>query len=325
VRIRLAVAGLLLALFVYDGVVRPLVALPAVPGGLNTLTVILVVFGLWHASHTLGTRPTVAFFAITAAMSWIFEEVGVTTGRVFGAYHYTATLGPWLGSVPVLIPLAWFMMLYPSYLVANLIVDGRLMGTPGSHAHLLRLALIGALVMAVWDLLADPILSGPTYRAWVWDAGGPYFGVPIQNSVGWVATTFVIFVAYRWLERRWTPRPAGELSRPARATPVGAHLAMLLDRLQSSALAAAKGVAGRSATGVPGLAAFLRLRGPSVGPATPVEPVLVNAERTRLRRGTDGQGFIEYGLLLALMAIVAILALTLFGAQISNLVNMFAQ
>jgi Flp pilus assembly pilin Flp len=45
----------------------------------------------------------------------------------------------------------------------------------------------------------------------------------------------------------------------------------------------------------------------------------------RLRRQAAGQGFVEYGLILALMALVAILALTLFGAQISNLVNMFAQ
>ena len=43
------------------------------------------------------------------------------------------------------------------------------------------------------------------------------------------------------------------------------------------------------------------------------------------REGQAGQGFIEYGLILALMALVAILALTLFGAQISAIVNIFAQ
>lgn len=43
-------------------------------------------------------------------------------------------------------------------------------------------------------------------------------------------------------------------------------------------------------------------------------------------RGTEqGQGFLEYGLLLALMALVAVLALTLFGSQISTIVNMFAK
>src|SRR5450759_1204811 len=101
-----------------------LVALPVIPGGLNSLIVILLLFSLWHASVALGVRLTLAFFAITTVTSWIFEEIGVVTGLVYGSYHYTATLGPWLGSVPVLIPLAWFMLVYPSYVVANLIVDG---------------------------------------------------------------------------------------------------------------------------------------------------------------------------------------------------------
>jgi Flp pilus assembly pilin Flp len=47
--------------------------------------------------------------------------------------------------------------------------------------------------------------------------------------------------------------------------------------------------------------------------------------RRRAREEQKGQGFIEYGLILGLMALVAILALTLFGSQISNLVNTFAQ
>ena len=61
--------------------------------------------------------------------SWTFEEAGVLTGLVYGPYHYTATLGPWLGSVPILIPLAWFMLVYPSYVVANLIGHGWPVGT----------------------------------------------------------------------------------------------------------------------------------------------------------------------------------------------------
>src|SRR5450759_2127239 len=147
---RLDVAGLFLALFVYDGMLRRLlaglVALPVIPGGLNRLNVILLLFSLWHASVALGVRLTLAFFAITTVTSWIFEEAGVATGLVYGSYHYTATLGPWLGSVPVLIPLAGFMLVYPSYVVANLIVDGWPLGTPGGRGNLVRLALVGALV-----------------------------------------------------------------------------------------------------------------------------------------------------------------------------------
>jgi len=210
------VAGLFLAVLAYDGVSRRLlhglVALPVIPGGLNSLIVILLLFSLWHASVALGVRLTLVFFAIITVTSWIFEEIGVATGLVYGPYHYTATLGPWLGSVPVLIPLAWFMLVYPSYVVANLIVDGWPVGTPGGRGHLVRLALVGALVMTAWDLVVDPILSGPTVGAWVWERGGPYYGVPVQNYLGWIVTTFTAYVLYRSVERRWTLQPVGPLS-----------------------------------------------------------------------------------------------------------------
>ena len=78
---------------VCDGVVRQLVAglvaLPVTLGGLNGLIVILLLFSLWHASVALGVRLTLAFFAITTVTSWVFEEIGVTTGLVFGVYHCT--------------------------------------------------------------------------------------------------------------------------------------------------------------------------------------------------------------------------------------------
>jgi hypothetical protein len=86
-----------LAVFGRDGAVRRLLAglvlLPVILGGLNGLIVILLVFGLWHASVSLGVRLSLAFFAITTVTSWIFEEVGVVTGLVYGPYHYTAPLG----------------------------------------------------------------------------------------------------------------------------------------------------------------------------------------------------------------------------------------
>jgi putative membrane protein len=207
-----------------DGVVRQLVAglvaLPVILGGLNGLIVILLLFSLWHASVALGVRLTLAFFGITTVTSWVFEEIGVTTGLVYGLYHYTSTLGPWLGSVPILIPLAWFMLVYPSYVIANLVGHGWPAGTPAGRGHLVRLALIGALVMTVWDLVVDPILSGPTVGAWVWERGGSYYGVPLQNSLGWIVTTFTIYVLYRSVERHWTLQRVEPLpSRPWRRDP----------------------------------------------------------------------------------------------------------
>ena len=101
------------------------------------------------------------------------------------------------------------MLVYPSYVLANLIVDGWPVGTPGGRSHMVRLALVGALVMTAWDLVVDPILSGPTVGAWVWERGGPYYGVPIQNYLGWMATAFTIYLVYRSVERRLALRRVG--------------------------------------------------------------------------------------------------------------------
>ncbi len=187
-------------------------------GGLNGLIVVLVLFCLWHASVALGPRLALAFLGITAVTTWVFEEIGVATGLVFGPYHYTSTLGPWLGSVPVLIPLAWFVLVYPSYIVANLATSGWPVGTRGSRGNLVGTALLGALVMAAWDLVIDPLLAGPAVGAWVWERGGPWYGVPLQNYLGWIATAFTVYLLYRALERRWGLHPARPPSAGLEAT-----------------------------------------------------------------------------------------------------------
>jgi len=252
-----------LALFVYDGPVRGLLpgaALPALPGGLNGLTTLLVAFSVSHAAYALGLRRTAVFFAISAVVSWLFEQAGVSTGAVYGPYHYTDVLGPKLGDVPLLIPGAWFMMIYPGYVIAGLLVDGRPYGTRGSWANVVWLAAAGAAVMTAWDVVVDPILSGPAFRAWIWEQGGPYFGVPLRNYAGWLVTTFVVYLLYRAWERG-SAAPAGQLAdRGSMAAwlPLVAYGAMLVSNLVSGG-PPELAVIGPFVMGVPLLAAAARL------------------------------------------------------------------
>ena len=295
----LFVAAILLVAFFYDAVLRSalagLVSLPSIPGGLKVLTAILALFSVMHAWYALGGRPTLAFFALSAGVAWAYEQVGITTGLVFGAYHYTDYLGARLGDVPVLIPLAWFMMIYPSYVVANLLVDGRPTGTSGGVRRLLALAAASAVVMTAWDLVVDPILSGPSVRAWIWETGGPYFGIPIQNYAGWLLTTFTVYLAYRALERRWagglgaaTARSGGgagmPLSSAAAAMPVAAYGLMLVADLLSGVAPDGLILIGPLVMGVPLAAAAWRLRGSSVDRSA-AAPVAAGAELAIDRSG----------------------------------------
>lgn len=217
-RVLLWISGLSLALFVYRGVIRllllPYVVLPDLPGGIDLSTTLILISSLTHALYVLGVRHTVIFAVASAVISWAFEQTGVATGAIYGPYHYTDFLGFKLGHVPLLIPMAWFMMIYPSYIITNLIIDGRPAGSRGGLVRIAGLSFLTAMVMTAWDLVVDPMLSGPQFKAWIWEQGGPYFGVPTQNFIGWMLTTFVVYGVYRLYESRSEPRPMGPVSKP---------------------------------------------------------------------------------------------------------------
>jgi len=272
-RILLGLSVALAVVFTYEGVVRslliPAVRLPLIPGGLVSLTSLVALGSLLHAWYSLGGRNTAVFFGVSAAVSWLFEEVGVKTGLVYGPYHYTDYLGAKLGEVPLLIPLAWFMMIYPSYVIAGLVLARRPFGTAGGAGRLVALAALGAVVMTAWDLVIDPILSGPSVRAWIWEQDGPWFGVPVHNYAGWLLTVFTVYLAYRAYERRFGTEPLGPLAGWAAAVPLATYGLMLASNLLSGIAPAGMELIGPAVMGVPLAAAAWRLwQARGVEPAT---------------------------------------------------------
>lgn len=165
----------------------------------------MLFFSMFHALYFLGWRKTLVFFCITAGVSWGYEQIGVETGLIYGNYHYTDYLGQKIGHVPIIIPLAWFMMIYPSYVIANIIYSKKPFLKINETSKILLISLLSAGIMTAWDTVIDPYLSGPTVNAWIWEDGGPYFGIPIQNFVGWIVTTFTIYTIYRVFESKSKP------------------------------------------------------------------------------------------------------------------------
>ena len=175
--------------------VSPWVKLPEL--GDVGFTAIFVLFALAHCAALEGWRRAGIFFAVSAVVSYCMEDIGVRTGVIFGSYHYGESLGWKLGHVPVLIPLAWFMMIYPSWMVARAMlagIDTRTVMGIGS------LAAVAAFVMTGWDMVMDPGMAAA--GSWTWEKGGAYFGVPRHNYVGWVATTFLVYCVAGWLWRK---------------------------------------------------------------------------------------------------------------------------
>jgi len=121
-------------------------------------------------------------------LAWLVEYVGSSTGFPFGRYHYTDVLQPQLAGVPLLIPLAWLMMLPPAWAVGSLVIKSRTFSLP-LPVRLAR-ALVAALAFTAWDLFLDPQMVA--WNFWTWDQPGAYFGIPLVNFLGWFLVSFVL-------------------------------------------------------------------------------------------------------------------------------------
>jgi len=207
--LRKLIFGLLLLSIGLNGISLILVATvgrpPAVMTPLTTLVVFL--FAVLHAGAAYGWRRGLTMLVIVVATGLAFESVGVATGVIYGPYHYKDLLGPkFLRLVPFLIPVAWFMMIYPSFRIADQLV-ARIF--PHGFWRGVLTAALAAVAMTAWDLAMDPMMVMAGH--WVWEQPGAYFGVPIQNFWGWWLTTFTALALYqlvlRWLPGKDEPTP----------------------------------------------------------------------------------------------------------------------
>jgi putative membrane protein len=138
---------------------------------LQFAAVIAVLATAWRPPRLLAT------VGVVAAIAWLVEFVGSQTGVPFGRYHYTDRLQPQLKGVPLLIPLAWLMMLPPAWAVGARLTGG------GRWAA----ALVAGMAFTAWDLFLDPQMV--RWRFWQWEQPGGYVGIPWVNFLGWFAAS----------------------------------------------------------------------------------------------------------------------------------------
>jgi uncharacterized membrane protein len=144
-----------------------------------------VIFGLaqdWQPGRIF--RVVLVIIAFTLTVEW----VGITTGSPFGPYSYTNVLQPQFLGVPLLIPLAWLMMIVPAWGVSEAIL-GRRRARLGK-AYWMVFAAISGLAFTAWDLYLDPQMT--RRDLWIWQSQGGYFGIPWQNFAGWWLASFFL-------------------------------------------------------------------------------------------------------------------------------------
>jgi uncharacterized membrane protein len=176
------------------------IAYPLTSGGARlAVTWAIVLLGaalsVAHAGASRGARTGLGVLVVVAATAIAFEAVGLATGIPYGRYRYGAGLGRALLGVPFLVPLAWLMMAWPSWVLARRLTQRRA----------IRIA-VAAAVFTAWDVVLDPQMVQAGYWTWAHPHPGlPGIGtVPLTNLAGWLLAGAVVMTL---LDRLAAPVP----------------------------------------------------------------------------------------------------------------------
>jgi len=82
--------------------------------------------------------------------------------------------------------------------------------------------LLGTWLLTAWDLVLDPSMAAPQLQYvhfWIWHESGPYFGMPLRNLVGWLATGLAFIAVGRAGGRAPTTRGRWRRGCPSASMP----------------------------------------------------------------------------------------------------------
>jgi len=185
------------------------------------VTLVMTAFSLLSSFMLLGGPATATFFVTGVTLGLFFEALSLRTGFPFGPYYYTPVFGPGVFGVPYIIPLAWYVIVYLGYVVANLMIQRQPLA--GVHrGGAVWLSLIGALIVTAYDLAADPFMV-KTIGAWVMINPGDYFGEQLRGFAGWTFVSFLIAVIVRLSHEKVPVRTPGLVTTMAAAYPLMAY------------------------------------------------------------------------------------------------------
>ena len=196
---REAVPMLLAVLLVLTAIAYPLSSGAGRDAVSWTIVLLGATLSVVHAALSRGLRVGLGVLLLVAVTAVAFEAVGLATGVPYGRYSYADTLGPTLLGVPFLVPLAWLMMAWPSWVLGARLTERVRSG----FRRPMRIA-VAAGLLAAWDVVLDPQMVQAGY--WTWADPSPGLPgidtVPLTNLAGWLLAGAVLMGLLDALVRR---------------------------------------------------------------------------------------------------------------------------
>jgi uncharacterized membrane protein len=176
-------------LLVLTAIAYPLTSGPGRDAVTWTIVVLGASLSVLHAGLSRGARVAVGLFGLVSLTAVAVEALGLATGFPYGRYEYGDALGPTALGVPFLVPLAWLMMAWPSWVLADRLT--RRVADP--RKAVVRVG-VAAAVFAGWDVVLDPQMVQAGYWTWAHpEPGLPGIPtVPLTNLAGWLAAGVVL-------------------------------------------------------------------------------------------------------------------------------------
>lgn len=148
----------------------------------------------------MGVRRAALALLVVSVFGYVIEGLGVATGLPYGSFFYGEALGPkLLGLAPYILPVSYV----PLVIGAVTATGNQRTGSRG----ILLWTLKSALLLTLIDGVLDP--GAASLGFWVWPEGGPYYGVPVSNYLGWLLSgalaSLLLIAAGRW--NRHSPPP----------------------------------------------------------------------------------------------------------------------
>ncbi|TAE36694.1 MAG: carotenoid biosynthesis protein [Sphingobacteriales bacterium] len=145
---------------------------------------LLLMAGILLANFSKYTYKTIYAVAIICISGYLIEVIGVHTGKIFGQYYYGNTLGLKVFSVPLIIGVNWFIVVF--------MVAGTLRSLLKTQ-KVLR-TILGAIALVIIDYLIEPVAIRFDY--WSWQNNT----IPMQNYIGWFAVSLAMMIFYNYYD-----------------------------------------------------------------------------------------------------------------------------
>jgi putative membrane protein len=141
---------------------------------------LLLMAGVILYSHKQPDSRFLLFVLLTFVVGFMAEFVGVHTCWLFGNYAYGETLGVKLFSIPLMIGVNWFLLIYAT---------GVSLQRSRIKSMFIRI-IIGALVLVLLDVLIEPIAIHFDYWHWLGS------NIPVKNYVCWFLLSGVLLFMF---------------------------------------------------------------------------------------------------------------------------------